>query len=287
MNPTQTKLLLIATAWLSLLFVQSSVADTESASQAMENPQNPLLLINSSQGDIYIELLANEAPNNVANFLALAEGEVELTDPATDTAFRPRYFNGLRFHRVIPGFIIQAASPANHPLGAPPQKLRDEINADFMGLNQQPLLNDDGSFNSMLNITSKSDFDAEILDPLYQRMDIDSEEELLARQFDVLEQLQQMSIKDVYENQGYRYSDSNPSRGVSRGVVGLANAGPDDNGPEFFISLSDADWLTGKYTIIGNVIEGMEVVDAIGELAIDPLRFSRRSAVIYSVQRLN
>ena len=253
----------------------------------MEDPLNPLLLINTSQGAIYVELFPREAPNNVANFVALARGEIELVDPATETSFMPRYFDGMRFHRVVSDFIIQAASPVYHPLGAPAELLQDEINSDFLGLDQMPVLDSDGSFNKMLNISSKQDFQQEILKPLYQRMNIENEAQLEAGQYEVLEELRQMSVKQAYENQGYRYSTNFPSRTVSRGVVALANVGPDSNGPEFFITLTDADWLTGKHTVIGKVVEGMNIVDTIGEIPIDSVRFSRLSTVIYSIRQLN
>jgi peptidyl-prolyl cis-trans isomerase A (cyclophilin A) len=283
------KLPILQVLLLSLLLLQprTSIADAISAELAMEAPFNPLLLIKSSAGDIYIELFLNEAPNNVENFIALAEGKVELVDPATNTRFTPRYFDGMRFHRVVPDFVIQAGSPGYHPLGSAEETLRDEINADYLGLNQLPAMNEDGTFNALLNINDRTDFEDQILSPLYRRLNIDTEIDLLIRQTEVLQQLQQMTVKNVYENQGYRYRTANPSHAVTRGAVALANMGPDDNGPEFFISLIDADWLTGKHTVIGRVVEGMDVVDRIGAVAVHPLRFSRSSTVIYSVRRLN
>ena len=262
-------------------------ADTASAELAMEDRLNPLLLISTSQGNIYIELFPNEAPRNVANFMALAEGEVEFIDADTGAEFKPLYFNGMRFHRVITNFIIQTGSGAYHPRGAHADELPDEINADYLGLDRLPVLNPDGSFNRMLNISSKSKFDEIILKPLYRRMNIDGKAELLARQEAVLKQLQEMTVKRAYENQGYSYSNSNPGRGVTRGVVALANTGPDTNAAEFFISLADADWLTGKHTVIGKVVEGMEVADTIGAIPIDPLQFSRLSTLLYSVRRIH
>jgi cyclophilin family peptidyl-prolyl cis-trans isomerase len=261
--------------------------DTASAELAMEDPLNPLLLISTSQGNIFIELFPNEAPQNVANFLALAAGEIEITDTESGIEFKPRYFNGLRFHRVVADFIIQSGSEVYHSIGATPTTLRDEINADYLGLHQLPVLNADGSFNNMLNISDKADFDTEILEPLYRRMNIEDKADLLAREEDVLEQLQQMTVKRAYENQGYRYNTDNPGRGVDRGVVALANKGPDSNGAEFFISLVDAFWLSGKHTVIGKVVEGMEVVDTIESVPIDPLKFSRLSTLIYSVRRIH
>ena len=269
------------------LVIPRSEADVVTAQQSMENPQNPLLQLNTSRGDIFIELLPNEAPNNVANIIALAQGEVEIIDTNTNTAFRPRYFDGIRFHRVVPGFIVQAGSPLHNPLGPPEEELMDEINARTLGLNTQPALNPDGSFNAILNIADHADFAEQILVPLYENLNIDSEAELLERQYSVLEELQQMTVQDVYENQGYRYLSDHPTRSIARGTVALANRGPDSNGPEFFIALQDSPWLNGKHTVIGIVVEGMEVVDTIGESAVDPLRTSRLSAVIYSVRRVN
>jgi len=263
-----------------------ALGDSNSARLAMEDSSNPMLVLNTSRGDIYLEMLTREAPQNVNRFMALATGEVEFVDAATATSYRPHYFDGMRFHRVLPGFLIQAGSPVYHSLGAPAELLADEINADALGLDQVKVLNPDGTFNAMLDITSKEDFDAQILRPLYQSLNINTVAALESRQVEVLQLLQQMTVKRAYENQGYRFSSRNPSRPVTRGVVALANQGPNSNGPEFFISLADAPTLTGKYTVIGRVVEGMEIVDTIGSTAIDPMQFSRQSTVIYSVTRV-
>lgn len=265
----------------------TALADIDSARLAMENTAHPLLQVGTSRGNFYIELLPEEAPNNVAHVMALAAGEVEIMEPATNISLRPRYYDGMRFHRVLPGFLIQAASPAYHPLGAPGSPLNDEINANALGLDRALVLNPDGSFNAMLNITSKADFETDILLPLYANMGIDSVTALKNRQGEVLQALQQLSVKRAYENQGYRYRTGAPSRPIGRGTVALANHGPNTNGAEFFISLTDADWLTGKYTVIGRVVDGLDIVSAIGEIAIDPLRFSRQSTVIYSIDRVD
>ena len=110
---------------------------------------------------------------------------------------------------------------------------------------------------------------------------------VLSSQYQILEALQNLSIKSVYENQGYRYDESQKSRPIERGTVALANSGPDSNGPEFFISLTAAEALTGKYTVIGEVVEGEEVMDKIGKTAIDPDQFSSLSTLIYSVRKAN
>ncbi len=253
----------------------------------MENSLNPLLQVTTTQGTIFIELFPNEAPNNVENFVALADGEVEIFDPITETAFRPRHFDGIRFHHVVPGFLIQAGPPLHNPPGAPQQVLKDEINADALGLGNQTALNTNGVFNELLNIGNRINFEELILKPLYQKMNIASELELQKKQYEVLEILENLSVKEVYENQGFRFTTDHPTRAISRGIVALANQGPDSNEAAFFITLGDSPWLTGKHTVIGKVIEGMEVVDIIGAQPIDPLRSSQLSTVIYSIRRVD
>ncbi|MBL4581876.1 MAG: peptidylprolyl isomerase [Gammaproteobacteria bacterium] len=282
---TNPSLLLLVFSLLASL--NTAIADTSTALLAMEDPQNPLMRISTSQGEIYLELFPTEAPRNVEKFIALAEGEIEFTNQDTGEAIQARYYNGMRFHRVVPGFIIQAGSPAYNPLGLQVNLLNDEINADALGLDQISALNADGSFADVLNIESKSGFHQEILTPLYAQKNITDVEVALNRQYQVLEMLQNLSVKSVYENQGYRYNDSLKSRPIERGTVALANSGPDSNGPEFFISLASAERLSGKYTVIGKVVEGQEVIDSIGNTAIDPDQYSSLSTLIYSVRKAN
>jgi peptidyl-prolyl cis-trans isomerase A (cyclophilin A) len=272
----------VALCWLNTTF-----ADLSSAMQAMEDPQNPLMLINTSQGKIYLELFPEEAPKNIANFIALAEGEREFASSFSEDSYKTPYYDGMRFHRVIPGFIIQAGTPRYNPLGEQLKPLADEINADFLGLDKIPAINADGSFADMLNIENRSDFQTEILQPFYDRKNTTNISAVLEKQYQILDELQELSVKSVYENQGYRYNSSLSSRAISRGIVALANSGPNSNGSEFFISLTDAPWLTGKHTVIGKVVEGEAVMDDIGTTEIDATQFSPISTLIFSIRQVN
>lgn len=277
----------LAITLIGLLLTTSNVfADDSSARQAMEDSSNPLLNFNTSRGEIYIELLPEEAPQNAANILELATGEKEIEDADSGFVFRPNYYDGQRFHRVIPGFVIQTGAAVNHPLGAPGETLPDEINANSLGLDQELVMLPGGNVNPMLDINDREEFEDQVLKLLLADMGIEEADELAAQQERVYQRLQALTIKALYELQGYQYQTRFTTRPVSRGTVVLANRGPDSNSAEFFIALTDSPSLTGKYTVIGRVVEGMEVADAIGTTEINPQRFSRLSTVIYTARQV-
>src|SRR5664280_2791518 len=67
--------------------------------------------LTTSLGDIEVELFPDQAPKTVANFVELAEGTREWTDPQTRSRRQSRLYDGTIFHRVIPGFMIQGGDP--------------------------------------------------------------------------------------------------------------------------------------------------------------------------------
>jgi cyclophilin family peptidyl-prolyl cis-trans isomerase len=69
---------------------------------------------------------------------------------------------------------------------------------------------------------------------------------------------------------GYQFEDEPNDHRVERGVLAMANSGPNTNGSQFFIVTADAcPWLDGLHTVFGRVASGMEVVDAIDQVATD------------------
>jgi len=71
---------------------------------------------------------------------------------------------------------------------------------------------------------------------------------------------------------GYTFADEVPADGPSfdrPGLLAMANAGPNTNGSQFFVTVAPTQWLTGKHTIFGEVVEGYDVVEAISRVARD------------------
>jgi peptidyl-prolyl cis-trans isomerase A (cyclophilin A) len=81
--------------------------------------------IKTSLGDMVAELFESDAPRTVANFVALALGKVEWTDPKGQKTSRPLY-PGTIFHRVIKGFMIQGGDPTGTGRGSPGYRFGDE-----------------------------------------------------------------------------------------------------------------------------------------------------------------
>ncbi|GGZ83015.1 peptidylprolyl isomerase [Streptomyces echinoruber] len=87
--------------------------------------------LKTNHGDIAVRLFPNHAPVTVKNFVELAKGEREWTDPATgEKTTRPLY-NGTVFHRVISGFMIQGGDPLGNGTGGPGYQFADEFHPEL------------------------------------------------------------------------------------------------------------------------------------------------------------
>ena len=147
---------------------------------------------NTAKGAILVKLTHDLTPGTVGNFVGLAEGQLENSVKPMGTP----YYNGLKFHRVIPDFMIQGGCPLGTGTG----------------------------------------------------------------------------------DAGYKFDDEfHPSLKHDRpGVLSMANAGPGTNGSQFFITHIPTNWLDGKHTVFGHVVEGQDVVDSVeGSDALDSIEIIR------------
>ena len=81
----------------------------------------------TTEGTFKIRLFDKEAPNTVANFTGLAEGTKEWTDPASGQKRKGPFYDGIIFHRIINGFMIQGGDPLGQGIGGPGYKFADEF----------------------------------------------------------------------------------------------------------------------------------------------------------------
>jgi peptidyl-prolyl cis-trans isomerase A (cyclophilin A) len=164
------------------LLLSAGLATAGAKEKAMAEPLYASL--KTSMGIIVIRLFDDKAPNTVENFVGLATGTKEWTDPKTREKVKRPLYNGTIFHRVIPGFMIQGGDPLGQGTGGP----------------------------------------------------------------------------------GYRFADEfNPAlRHNKAGILSMANAGPNTNGSQFFITLTPTPHLDNKHSVFGEVVQGQDVVVAIG-----------------------
>ena len=148
--------------------------------------------LHTSMGDIKLILYPDQAPKTVRNFVGLAEGTQEWTDPKVKAKTTKPLYDGTIFHRVIPGFMIQGGDPMGTGMGGPGYNFADEFNPEL--------------------------------------------------QFD----------------RPY--------------ILAMANAGPNTNGSQFFITVAPTAWLNFKHSIFGEVADqaSRDVVDAIANVPTGP-----------------
>jgi len=85
--------------------------------------------LKTNRGDILIDLFPNHAPTTVENFTGLAEGTKDYKDDSGRSG--ERYYDGLGFHRIIPGFMIQGGCPLGTGTGGPGYTFKDEFHPEL------------------------------------------------------------------------------------------------------------------------------------------------------------
>ncbi|HEX8488037.1 MAG TPA: peptidylprolyl isomerase [Propionibacteriaceae bacterium] len=87
--------------------------------------------LHTNHGDIVINLFPDHAPKTVSNFVGLATGTKEYSDPETGAKTTGNFYDGLVFHRVIDGFMIQGGDPLGTGTGGPGYTFADEFHPEL------------------------------------------------------------------------------------------------------------------------------------------------------------
>jgi len=88
-------------------------------------------LLDTTMGQIKILLHDKKTPKTIDNFVGLAEGTKEFTDPKSREKMKKPFYDGLIFHRVIPGFMIQGGDPTGTGMGGPGYRFADEFHPEL------------------------------------------------------------------------------------------------------------------------------------------------------------
>ena len=97
----------------------------------LEDPDNPVVTLATTKGDIVLELFEQRAPRTVENFLGLATGDTEWSDPETGETRTDSLYEGTIFHRIISDFMIQGGDPEGTGQGGPGYTFDDEFHEDL------------------------------------------------------------------------------------------------------------------------------------------------------------
>jgi peptidyl-prolyl cis-trans isomerase A (cyclophilin A) len=111
--------------------VQTIITTMITTERCLEVAQQTATL-HTNHGDITVLLFGDQAPKTVDNFVGLASGTKEYTDPKTGERRSSKFYDGLTFHRVIDGFMIQGGCPLGTGTGGPDYTFGDEFHPDLV-----------------------------------------------------------------------------------------------------------------------------------------------------------
>ena len=208
------------------------------------------VIIKTNKGDITLELFQDLTPKTVANFVDLATGE---------KTGKP-FYDGLIFHRVIKDFMIQGGCPSGTGTGGPGYTFEDECydaGEPLTGAVDNPEKALQVFQTILMPYLQKNgkDSNKEITDLVTECGNKQSGEPLMGKSVEDYLALTDQKDKKFYGNGKLKAR-------VAYGTICMANSGPNTNGSQFFIvtKKEGCDWLNGKHTVFGKVVEGMDVV---------------------------
>lgn len=227
---------------------------------------NVNVTIKTNQGDIELVLFRDVAPITVDNFVGLANGTKDWTNPKTGEIEHKPFFDGLIFHRVIPDFMIQGGCPIGTGTGGPGYQFEDEFSGEEIEITGE-LTNQEDAILVYQQIIMPYMQEAETPDEEIDQID---RQVKLSRKIDPL---LNHTVEFFKEKTGYDKPllTKKLMKSVDYGTICMANSGPGTNGSQFFIvtKKDGASWLNGKHTVFGNVVSGMDVVHKIENLPRD------------------
>ena len=214
----------------------------------------------TSMGEIVVKFY-DDTPVTVSNFVGLAEGTKEWTDPRTGEKVKKPFYDGLIFHRVIKDFMLQGGDPLGTGTGGPGYAFADECYSQFSKAT--------GTINDAATAAGAWE---NIIIPAARRSGgrID-DAKIMALAQEVMQKqnpspLIGLSLDDLQKRLGVEWKKGTGLKHpIAYGTLCMANAGPDSNGSQFFIvtKRDGCDWLNGKHTVFGIVVSGMDVAHAI------------------------
>jgi peptidyl-prolyl cis-trans isomerase A (cyclophilin A) len=116
---------------ITIFSFRGETAESTKEAKHKKGGKNMIAVFDTNQGTFKAKLFADKAPKTVENFVGLAEGTKEWTDPKTGKKVKKPFYDGLKFHRVIPNFMIQGGDPLGTGTGGPGFQFGDEFSPDL------------------------------------------------------------------------------------------------------------------------------------------------------------